>query len=196
MLRCRTFSVLLALSFFFFFSRAESKVWHVDCFTGSDNGPGSETEPFRTISRAAAVLQPGDTAVIHEGLYHEQIVAGNSGREGAAITYEGTDRHKVVMQGSVRVKDWEKRGNVWRKQGLQPITSENAFVMVDEKRMLERVDSFVALERGFFHLDQEGTYTIRLWDDSNPNTDHDVDVYEYDCAFNSGNRWNGTAKSG
>jgi parallel beta-helix repeat protein len=192
--RWRTLFILLSLSLVLVFNPAESKVWHVDGRTGNDTGPGSESEPFKTILRASQVLQPGDTAVIHDGVYHEQIVGGNSGREGAAITYEGTNRQKVIMDGSVRVKDWQRQGELWTKRGLHPVTPQNAFVMVDEKRLLKRVDRPAGIGRGCFLLNKDGAYAIRLWDDSDPNTDHDVDVYEYDLGFNSGNRWGGTAK--
>ncbi len=190
----RTFSLFLALSLVLVFNPAESKVWHVDCQNGNDNNSGLETEPFGTILRASKVLRPGDTVIIHEGVYHEQIVGGNSGKESAPITYEGVDRHKVIMQGSVRVRDWRQQDNVWTKGGLRPITPQNAFVMVDEKRMLQKVASAAQVDMGCFHLSEDGLYTIRLWDDSNPNTDHDLDVYEHDIAFNAGNRWDGTAK--
>ncbi|MBI5248235.1 MAG: right-handed parallel beta-helix repeat-containing protein [Desulfomonile tiedjei] len=190
----RVFSVLLALCIVPVLDPAEARVWHVDCDRGSDSASGSETEPFKTILRASNVLKPGDTVVIREGVYHEQIVGGNSGQEGAPITYEGMDRGKVVMQGSVRVKDWQQSEKVWTKGGLKPITQQNSFVMVDEKRMLKKVDSASQADRGCFHLAPDGVYTIRLWEDSNPNTDHDIDVYEYDFAFNSGDRWDGTAK--
>lgn len=187
-------SALVFMCLVLVFDEAESKVWHVDCRQGRDNGPGSEDMPFQTISRASRTAGPGDTVLIHEGVYHEQVVGGNSGREGAPIVYEGSDSRKVIMQGSVRVKDWRQRANLWKKDGLQPITPQNAFVMVDEKRMLKKVASETQVERGCFHLSEDGAYTIRLRDDSDPNNDHNVDVYEYDVAFNSGDRWDGTAK--
>jgi parallel beta-helix repeat protein len=166
----------------------------VDAARGNDSFPGSETQPFKTVTRASQVLKPGDAALIHEGVYHEQIMGGGSGVEGAPITYEGLDRSKVILQGSIRVKDWQKVGQVWVKTGLEPITDINAFVMIDERTMLNRVASPEAMPPGSFYLSAEGSYTIRLQDDTNPNLDHMVEVYEFDLGFNSGNRWGGTAK--
>ena len=170
------------------------KVYHVDVSRGNDGYPGTESEPFRTIRRASTVMEPGDKAVIHEGVYHEQIMGGKSGQEGAPITYEGTDPEKVILRGSVLAKDWRKVGNVWMKATIKPITHVNAFVMVDEKHKLQRVSVPSSMPEGSFFLSPEGVYSIRLWGDANPNTEHSVDVYELDLGFNAGQRWGGTSK--
>ena len=36
---------------------------------GSDNDPGTEAKPFRTIQRAADVVNPGDTVIVEDGTY-------------------------------------------------------------------------------------------------------------------------------
>jgi hypothetical protein len=38
-----------------------------------DDNDGSEDRPFRTIQRAAKVLQAGRCAVIHQGVYREHV---------------------------------------------------------------------------------------------------------------------------
>ena len=175
-------------------ARTNARIYHVNSLRGNDSATGTDAEPFKSIARASKTAEPGDTVLIGAGIYHEQIVGGKSGVEGAPITYEGTDKSKVILQGSVLVKEWQSRGNAWVYRGLKPITPENAFVMVDQKRMLRRVDSITGMPEGSFHLGADGTYTIRLLDDADPNRDHVVEVYELDFAFNSGNRWRGTAK--
>lgn len=169
--------------------------YHVDCVNGSDESPGSREKPFKTITQASRVLKPGDKAIIHPGVYHEQVMGGASGAKGAPIVYEGVDRDKVILQGSVALKDWRQQGNAWVRRGLKPITLVNAFVLVDEKHMLKKVDKPTNLPPGSFFVDPLGIYLIRLMNDANPNTDHKVEVYELDFAFNSGDRWGGTAKS-
>ena len=37
--------------------------------TGNDSNPGSETSPFRTIQRAANVVNPGDSVIVEDGTY-------------------------------------------------------------------------------------------------------------------------------
>jgi len=169
--------------------------YHVDVKTGRDSNPGARSSPFKTIKRASEVLTPGDRALIHEGVYHEQILGGRSGMRGAPIVYEGVHPDKVILQGSVKVDDWKKRGEVWVKAGLAPITHVNSFVMVDEKLMLRKADSPVNMQEMSYHLDKRGTFTIRLPREYDPNQNRKVEVYELDVAFNSGDRWGGTAKS-
>lgn len=39
----------------------------------SDDGPGTEERPFATINHAAQVLQPGEKAIVHGGVYRECV---------------------------------------------------------------------------------------------------------------------------
>jgi len=172
---------------------AAAFTYHVDAQNGKDTNPGSREEPFRTILRASLVARPGDTVLIREGIYHEQIIGGASGEEGAPITYEGVDRDRVILQGTVRVTGWKKFGLSWTTDGPRPSTQSNAFVMVDERRMLSAVASPVDVPPGSFSQAQNGKLAVRLWNDENP-AEHLVEVYELDVAFNSGDRWGGTAK--
>ncbi|MGD9819367.1 MAG: DUF1565 domain-containing protein, partial [Desulfomonilaceae bacterium] len=160
--------------------------YHVDCINGSDDNPGSVEKPFKSITRASKVLKPGDKALIHPGVYREQVMGGDSGVKDAPIVYEGVDKQKVILQGSVTLNTWRKQGESWVHRGLRPMTLANAFVMVDEKYLLKRSDKPTQLEPGSFYLDPLGIYVIRLLNDADPNTDHKVEVYELDFAFNGG----------
>ena len=40
---------------------------------GSDLGKGTKEDPFLTINRAASLAQPGDTVIVHEGVYREWV---------------------------------------------------------------------------------------------------------------------------
>lgn len=55
----------------------------------TDDGPGSAERPWRTVTRAAAAMQPGDTAVIHAGVYREGVAPARSGTPEAPIRYVG-----------------------------------------------------------------------------------------------------------
>jgi len=43
-------------------------VYHVSITKGSNNGNGSQANPFLTINQASNVLTAGDTLYIHEGI--------------------------------------------------------------------------------------------------------------------------------
>ncbi|MBW2990494.1 right-handed parallel beta-helix repeat-containing protein [Candidatus Woesearchaeota archaeon] len=53
----------------------------------SDSGPGTESEPWCTIQKAANTLQAGETVFIKAGTYNEQVSPVNSGTEDNYITY-------------------------------------------------------------------------------------------------------------
>lgn len=86
-----------------------SKTYYVDgqARNADDKGPGTKERPFRTINRAAQVLQPGERVVIAEGVYRECIrpARGGTGPE-AMISYEAAPGAKVVVKGAAVVKDW------------------------------------------------------------------------------------------
>jgi len=87
-----------------------TKTYYVDiqARNADDKGPGTREYPFRTINRAAQVLQPGERVVIAEGVYREVIrpARGGDGPE-SMISYEAAPGAKVVVKGSAVVKDWQ-----------------------------------------------------------------------------------------
>ena len=86
-----------------------SKTYYVDgqAKNADDAGPGSKERPFRTINKAAQVLQPGERVVIAEGVYRECVrpARGGTGPE-SMIGYEAAPGAKVVIKGSAVVTDW------------------------------------------------------------------------------------------
>ncbi|HEY1702324.1 MAG TPA: right-handed parallel beta-helix repeat-containing protein [Trebonia sp.] len=94
--------------------------------TGADTADGSQSRPFRTISRAAELAQPGDTVIVHEGEYREWVRPRRGGLSGARrITYQAAPGEHVAIKGSEVVTGWEQEsggtatdsaaaGTVWR----------------------------------------------------------------------------------
>ena len=67
----------------------------------SDENPGTEAQPFATISRAAAVLEPGEKVVVHEGVYRECVRPAHGGRDMKhMIAYEAAPEELVRIAGS------------------------------------------------------------------------------------------------
>ena len=88
-----------------------------------DKGPGNEQHPFRTISRAAQVLKPGERVVIAEGVYREFVrpARGGTGPE-SMISYEAAPGAKVILKGSAIVTGW-RPSQGWNF-GRDPITQK------------------------------------------------------------------------
>ncbi|MFI6071661.1 right-handed parallel beta-helix repeat-containing protein [Actinoplanes sp. NPDC051343] len=84
--------------------------------TGSDSADGTSDHPFRTINRAAAVAQPGDTVVVHAGEYREWVRPRRGGlSDSRRITYRAAEGEHVVIKGSERITGWvSDGGTVWK----------------------------------------------------------------------------------
>src|SRR5215212_5103579 len=84
--------------------------------TGTDEAEGSEQHPFQTINRAASLAQPGDTVVVHAGVYREWVRPRYSGlSDRRRIVYTAAPGEHVVITGSEQVSGWQHvDGTVWR----------------------------------------------------------------------------------
>jgi len=65
---------------------------------GDDSNPGTIDRPWRTVQKAAQMLQPGDTVYIRGGRYQEYIVPARSGTEGSYITFGAYPEEEVVLE--------------------------------------------------------------------------------------------------
>ncbi len=83
---------------------------------GNDSNTGSLANPFKTISAAARIAQPGDVITVHEGIYRERINPPRGGTsDKKRIVYRAAPGEKVEIKGSEVVKNWTKvQGDVWK----------------------------------------------------------------------------------
>jgi len=100
-----------------------SKTYYVDgkSSAADDAGPGTKERPFRTIGKAAEVLQPGERVIIAEGIYREVVQPrrGGSGPD-RMISYEAADGAKVIVRGSAILKDgWRPSAAAQGRGGAQ-----------------------------------------------------------------------------
>ena len=76
--------------------------------TGNDTHAGSDTQPLRTIQRAADLAQPGDVITVHAGIYRERVTPPRGGEsDSRRIIYQAAPGDKVVITGSEVMKGWE-----------------------------------------------------------------------------------------
>ena len=54
---------------------------------GDDGNEGTIGRPFKTISKAAAIVEPGDRCYIRGGTYPETVHLTRSGKPGAPIVF-------------------------------------------------------------------------------------------------------------
>ena len=67
----------------------------------SDDNPGSEDRPWKTIGRAAAALEPGDRVIVKEGTYREWVRPARGGTSPEnMITYQAASGQNVIVSGS------------------------------------------------------------------------------------------------
>lgn len=63
---------------------------------------------YKTINEAAKAAVPGDTVIVHEGVYREWVVPERGGEsEDKRITYMAADGENVTILGSEPAKDWK-----------------------------------------------------------------------------------------
>jgi hypothetical protein len=81
----------------------------------SDDNPGTKAAPLLTISAAADLAQPGDTVLVHEGIYREKVTPARGGSASAPITYMAAESERVYIKGSeVFQPEWKHlEGNTY-----------------------------------------------------------------------------------
>jgi len=148
---------LVFLSIFFTAGEALAATYYVSP-SGSDSWNGSSSTPFRSIQRAADIVNPGDTVIVKPGAY----TGGSSyifklSRSGAAsqpIVFKSETKWGAVLDG--------------RKSSIQGIDIDAAYVTIDgfdvantaEEAILIR-KSYVKIIRNKVHnTGQSGIYTF------------------------------------
>ena len=89
-------------------------IYHV-AKSGADSNPGTNERPFLSIGKAALTARPGDTVIVHKGVYREWVNPQEGGRSNIRrITYQAAEGEPVTIKGSERIQSWKKtKGTVW-----------------------------------------------------------------------------------
>jgi hypothetical protein len=116
-------------------ARLSAATWHVDATVGDDANAGDESAPFRTLSHAAKIVNPGDTVLARAGVYFEHVKLERGGTKEAPITFRAVDgpgktivtgAHRALREGRLK---WERvEGGLWRVA----LPEEPATLLCDE----------------------------------------------------------------
>lgn len=69
--------------------------------SASDDNPGTEQRPWKTIGKAAQTLVAGERVMIHAGVYREWVTPARGGTSpDKMISYEAAPGQKVILKGS------------------------------------------------------------------------------------------------
>jgi len=74
----------------------------------TDDGPGSPDRPWKTITKAAEQVKPGDVVIIHGGVYRERVAVKSSGTVQSPIRFEAAAGEHIVVTGADRLTGWRK----------------------------------------------------------------------------------------
>ena len=85
---------------------------HVDP-SGSDSAPGTADRPWKTAQKAVDSLAPGETAIMHAGVYPDPVSWTRAGTADAPITLAGDPHAPAIFTGT-----FEMRAAFTRATGL------------------------------------------------------------------------------
>ncbi len=72
---------------------------------GNDAGSGSDAAPWRTIGKCATTITAGDTCVVRDGTYSENVTISRSGAEGRPLVFKAENRHGASVVGTISVSN-------------------------------------------------------------------------------------------
>lgn len=95
---------------------------------GSDTNTGhSATQAFRTLTRAASMLAPGNTLSLAPGLYREYVIFRAGGTETQPITIRGSGERASIIRASDPVTNWTHHQDaIWKKTDW-PLSPQQVF---------------------------------------------------------------------
>jgi parallel beta-helix repeat protein len=81
------------------YANADTSTLYVGGAGCSPSGPGTQAQPFCTISQAAAVATAGQTVFVSSGTYPENVTPANSGTSGNPITFQAAPGATATVTG-------------------------------------------------------------------------------------------------
>jgi hypothetical protein len=149
-------------------SAAAGITYYVDGTNGNDSNTGTSlSQAFRTIQKAASIMQAGDTAFIRGGTYRETVTPSNSGTMGNPITFRPYNNETVTVTGLdlISSSGWAvHQGNIYKKNITLALGDGNQiFVngeMMNEARFPNKNNAANVLMGDFLTVDSATTSTV------------------------------------
>ncbi len=123
-------ALMTALTLVMICSASWAATYYIDSKNGNDRNSGSQTAPWKTISKANSTLKAGDTVYIKKGTYKETIRPARSGEKGNYITYARNGNEEVIITGG---------------SGSGVKLENRSYVIVDGMKLLNVGDHWVDL---------------------------------------------------
>jgi len=170
---------------------AEKAYVYVDGTKGSDSNSGTQTKPFKTLTKAVSVASAnnqksvGTRVIINPGTYRESLTLNGTSERYAPITLEAATKGTVTVSGADVWGGWTAYGtqkqiyqHSWPyswgtctdpavTQPQQPIVLRREMIFVNGKH-LTQVLSFNQMVQGTFYVN-ETNHTVYLWPASGTN---------------------------
>ncbi|MDI6451626.1 right-handed parallel beta-helix repeat-containing protein [Anaerobaca lacustris] len=107
----------------------------------SDRNPGTASQPFATIQKAAGVAAAGDFVNIRSGVYRETVVPANSGAPGQPVTFQPDGDAEVTVSGADLVDGgWTVySGQIYQKAIALPLTGYGEQITDNETLLANQV---------------------------------------------------------
>ncbi len=191
-----TFSRIVTVSCFLLFAMGEARgVTYYVSPGGNDNYSGASSAPFKTIQKAADIVNPGDTVIVKDGIYTDAnsdgriVTFSKGGISGGWVTFKAentwgavldcqnntTDYGFDVNAGYIRIEEFEvkgcARGGIWSNASKSHVYIYGNHIhdigRWTGNEPYGRAGIFVGFGTGYHTIDSNVIHTIgRL----NPNT--------------------------
>lgn len=90
--------------------------------TGSDTGPGTLAQPFRTVQRCASVAVAGQTCLLRAGTYRETVRPALSGTLASPLRFVGYPGEVATLSGATPVTGWQlHQGSIYKASVTLPV---------------------------------------------------------------------------
>jgi len=181
--------------------QAKETRYYVGGRGASDSNPGTASQPFATIQKAATLAVTGDTVNIRTGTYRETIAPANSGTSDNPIVYQPEGDALVTVSGAdIADGGWTvHKGNIYKKtlamtNGYNASMTDNTTLMANqvfvngtmmiEARWPNLPDSDDLFNRNDFRDGSTGN-----WSASGSQTVTDSDIPDISDGWTGGTIW-------